>query len=388
MKKNSFKTICENKRFLFALFSILISYSVAPLATAENIFNFKPFQTEIGESIFTLHNSLMAIIVVVFIGVFYFMFYSLIYHRKEREAKGYKQAHFHENLWVEIIWTIIPFIILVIMVIPTTKYLLEMRDNNSADFSIIVTGYQFKWGYEYLDGPAKGIKFISNITTTPEEIANVAEKKTDYLLDVDNPLILPEGKKAKLLITSNDVLHAFYVPELAVQQTAVPGFIREFSVKPLRAGTYRGQCTELCGSGHPFMPIVVKVLPEIEYNKWVSAKHDAKPKLDENKKYELAELKKIGEKVYQTNCVACHQAEGQGLPPAFPGLAKSAFVNGDKKTVLNIVTNGKAGTAMGAFGKQISELDVAAVVSYIRNNFGNSTGDVVQPSEVTEILKK
>jgi len=349
--------------------------------------NFKTFQTAIGEEILSLHNFLMIFIIIIFVGVFYFMFHALIMHRKSKIADGHKPSNFHENIWVEVIWTLIPFIILIIMAIPTTISILKVRDNNDSDYSILVTGYQYKWGYEYLDGPAKGLKYISNLITPQEEINNKIAKGEDYLLEVDNPLVIPQGKKTKFLITSNDVLHAFFVPELAMQQTAVPGFIREFSVNPLNAGTIRGQCSELCGSGHAFMPIVIEVLPEDEYHSWAEQKLAKASEAASGKDLSREELMELGKKVYETNCVTCHKANGEGLAPVFPSIANSQLVQGDKKAVIDIIANGRDGTAMSPFAQLIGDQDVAAVVTYIRNSFDNNTDDLVQPSEVADIKK-
>jgi cytochrome c oxidase subunit 2 len=336
--------------------------------------------TPIAESIVSLHSFIFAICVVIFIGVFGVMFYSIFAHRK---SLGHQAETFHENTTVEVIWTVIPFVILVGMAIPATKTVLAMKDTSFSDLTVKATGYQWKWGYDYLKGEGEGISFYSNLTTPQAQITGAEAKGEHYLLEVDHPLVVPVGKKVRILTTANDVIHAFWVPAFGVKQDAVPGFVRDTWFKAEKAGIYRGQCAELCGKDHGFMPIVVQVLEEGEYKQWVAdrKKQIAAAQIDPNKTYTLAELKTQGEKVYQANCVACHQANGMGVPGAFPALSGSKMVNGPVAEQLKIVLNGKQGTAMASF-KQLSDIEIAAVVTYERNSWDNKTGDVVQAADV------
>ncbi|MET0217371.1 MAG: cytochrome c oxidase subunit II [Burkholderiales bacterium] len=336
--------------------------------------------TPIAESIVSLHSFIFAICVVIFIGVFGVMFYSIFAHRK---SLGHQAETFHENTTVEVIWTVIPFVILVGMAIPATKTVLAMKDTSFSDLTVKATGYQWKWGYDYLKGEGEGISFYSNLTTPQAQITGAEAKGEHYLLEVDNPLVVPVGKKVRILTTANDVIHAFWVPAFGVKQDAIPGFVRDTWFKAEKAGIYRGQCAELCGKDHGFMPIVVHVLEEDQYKQWVAGKKKemAAAQIDPNKTYTLAELKTQGEKVYQANCVACHQANGMGVPGAFPGLSGSKMVNGPVAEQLKMVLNGKQGTAMASF-KQLSDIEIAAVVTYERNSWENKTGDVVQAADV------
>jgi len=336
--------------------------------------------TPIAESIVSLHSFIFAICVVIFIGVFGVMFYSIFAHRK---SLGHQAETFHENTTVEVIWTVIPFVILVGMAIPATKTVLAMKDTSFSDLTVKATGYQWKWGYDYLKGEGEGISFYSNLTTPQAQITGAEAKGEHYLLEVDNPLVVPVGKKVRILTTANDVIHAFWVPAFGVKQDAIPGFVRDTWFKAEKAGIYRGQCAELFGKEHGFMPIVVHVLEEDQYKQWVAGKKKemAAAQIDPNKTYTLAELKTQGEKVYQANCVACHQANGMGVPGAFPALSGSKMVNGPVAEQLKMVLNGKQGTAMASF-KQLSDIEIAAVVTYERNSWENKTGDVVQAADV------
>ncbi len=334
----------------------------------------------IAESIYDLHSFIFGVCVVVFVGVFGVMFFSVFTHRK---SLGHQAESFHENTTVEVIWTIIPFVILVGMAIPATKTVLAMKDTSFSDLTVKATGYQWKWGYDYLKGEGEGISFYSNLTTPQAQITGAEKKGEHYLLEVDHPLVVPVGKKIRIITTANDVIHAFWVPAFGVKQDAIPGFVRDTWFKAEKAGIYRGQCAELCGKDHGFMPIVVQVLEEGEYKQWVAdrKKQIAAAQVDPNKTYTLAELKTQGEKVYQANCVACHQANGMGVPGAFPALSGSKMVNGPVAEQLKMVLNGKQGTAMASF-KQLSDIEIAAVVTYERNSWENKTGDVVQAADV------
>jgi cytochrome c oxidase subunit II len=369
-------------------FSRLLSLAVLMLlpavAAADWNLNLQAPKTILAQDIYDLHTIAMIIITVIFVGVFGFMFYAIIKHRK---SVGHKAAHFHENTTVEIIWTIIPFFILIGMAWPATKTLLAMRDTSAPDMTIKATGYQWKWGYDYLDD---GIKFYSALATPRDQIEGTAAKGENYLLEVDNPVVVPVGKKIRVLVTANDVLHAWYVPAFAVKQDAIPGFIRDTWFKAEETGTFRGQCAELCGKEHGFMPIVVKVVTEDEYRDWVAQQKGAASAaaFDPSKTYEMAELKTKGEEVYKTHCVACHQPDGKGMPPTFPALAGGKITTGALAGHIDIVLNGsKKNPMMVAWGPQLSDLEIAAVLTYQRNAFGNSVGDVVQPAQVIAARK-
>jgi cytochrome c oxidase subunit 2 len=358
----------------------------AGLATAAYELNFQPPVTRIASEIYDLHMLMMYVILVIFCVVFGVMFYSIYAHRK---SVGHKAEQFHENTTVEIIWTVIPFLILVGMAWPATKTLIAFKDTANPDITIKATGYQWKWGYDYLKGEGEGVAFLSALSTPQDQIRNRQPKGDNYLLEVDNPLVVPVGKKVRILTTANDVIHSFWVPAFGIKQDAIPGFVRDTWFKAEKEGTYRGQCAELCGKDHGFMPIVVEVVSAQKYTQWVAGqkKKTAAAAEEANKQWSADELKARGEKVYAANCAACHQASGKGLPPAFPGLDGSKITTGDKKEHIDMVLNGKAGTAMAAFGKQLSDTDIAAVVTYERNAWGNKTGDAVQPAEVKAARK-
>jgi cytochrome c oxidase subunit 2 len=321
------------------------------------------------------------VIVVIFVGVFAVVTYSLIFHRKSR---GHKPADFHDNTTVELAWTIVPALILIAIAFPATSALVNMRDTSQPDLTIKVTGYQWKWGYEYLTGDAAGVKYMSVLATPREQIENKAPKGEHYLLEVDRPLVVPVGKKVRILTTATDVIHNWSVPAFAVKTDAVPGFLRDTWFRADKEGTYRGQCSELCGKDHGFMPVVVEVVSDEKYAAWVAEQKQqmASAADDPNKVWKLDELLARGEKVYAANCASCHQANGQGLPPVFPALDGSKIVKGPKEGHLDIVINGKPGTAMAAFGAQLSDTDIAAVVAYERNAWTNKLGEVIQPAEV------
>jgi cytochrome c oxidase subunit 2 len=342
-------------------------------------------QSIIARQIYDQHTMLLWICLVIFVGVFGTMFYSVLKHRK---SQGYKAANFHHSTTVEIIWTIIPFFILVGMAYPATKTIIAMKDTSSPDITIKTTGYQWKWGYDYITGEGEGISFFSSLATPKGQINNAAAKNENYLLEVDNPLVVPVGKKVRILLTANDVIHAWWVPALGAKQDAIPGYVRDTWFTADKPGTYRGQCAELCGKEHGFMPIVVEVVEPQKYAQWVAEqkKKSATTAVDTSKVFTAEELKAEGEKVYAANCVACHQANGKGLPGTFPPLEGSKLAHGPKADHINIVMNGKTGTAMAAF-KHLSDVQIASVVTYERNSWGNKAGDVVQPSEINEFRK-
>jgi cytochrome c oxidase subunit 2 len=334
--------------------------------------------TDISNKVYDLHMLILLICVVVCIGVFAVLIYSLMTHRK---SKGAVPATFHESTTVEVIWTTIPFLILVGMAIPATTTLLALEDTRDADMSIQVTGYQWKWKYDYLD---EDISFFSVLTTPREQIEGTAAKGENYLLEVDNPIVVPINKKIRFLITSNDVIHSWWVPALGWKQDAVPGFINDAWTELKEPGLYRGKCAELCGKDHGFMPIVLIAKTEEDYQQWVADQKAGAAAAAEaaTKTWTMDDLMAKGETVYNTNCAACHQANGQGIPGVFPAIAGSAIATGDVAAHKNIVMNGKAGTAMQAFGAQLGDVDIAAVITYQRNAFGNDTGDMVQPSDI------
>ncbi|MBY0267439.1 MAG: cytochrome c oxidase subunit II [Burkholderiales bacterium] len=353
-------------------------------AWAEYKLNLQLPQTVLGEKIYDLHTIITIVCFVIFIGVFGFMFYSVFKHRK---SVGHKAAQFHENTAVEVAWTLIPFLILIAMAVPATGTLIAMRDTSEPDMTIKATGYQWKWGYDYLKGEGEGISFYSNLSTPRAQIdgTDVAGRNANphYLLETDNHVVVPVGKKVRVLVTAADVIHAWYVPALAVKQDAVPGFIRDTWFKAEKAGIYRGQCAELCGRDHGFMPIVVEVMEPAQYTAWVAEqqKKMAANKVDPNKTWTLEDLKAHGEKIYAQNCVACHQATGMGVPNAFPALAGSKVVLGPKADQIKLLLAGKPGTAMSSF-KQLSDVDLAGVITYTRNAWSNKTGEAIAPAEI------
>ena len=336
--------------------------------------------TDIGESVFNLHMTIFWICVIIGIVVFGVMFWSIFAHRK---SKGAKPAQFHESTTVEIIWTIIPFIILIVMAVPATGTLVKMYDASDSAVDIKITGYQWKWKYDYLH---EEIGFFSNLATSQDAIYNRDDKGEHYLLEVDEPLVIPVNQKVRFLVTANDVIHSWWVPDLAVKRDAIPGFVNEAWTIVKEPGLYRGQCAELCGKDHGFMPIVVKAVSEPEYKEWVLAKQDQARQEYElsNKEWTLAELVERGEQVYVKNCAACHQPTGEGLPPAFPALKGSAVAKGPIAKHIDTVVHGVAGTAMQAFGAQLSPVDLAAVITYERNAWGNNMGDMASPQDIVQ----
>lgn len=341
--------------------------------------NMTPGVTDIGTQIYDLHMTIMWICVAVGAIVFIVMLVALCLHRKSR---GHKPSQFHESITLEIAWTLVPFIILIAIAFPATTTLLKAYNADEAELDIIVTGYQWKWKYEYLDPDGDNIVFFSNLITNQAEINNTAPKGEYYLLAVDEPLVIPVNKKVRFLVTANDVIHSWWVPQLAVKKDAIPGFINEAWTKANTPGIYRGQCAELCGRGHGFMPIVVNVLEEHEYQAWLSDKKVDAAKIKElvNKQFTLDEQMAAGKAIYDRSCAACHGINGEGgIGPAMSG---SAVNTGSIANHLDIVVNGVAGTTMQAFGDQLNDVDLAAVITYERNAFNNNMGDIVQPIDV------
>jgi cytochrome c oxidase subunit 2 len=337
--------------------------------------------SKMAQDIDTLHQYVMWLIIVIFVGVFGFMFYSCYAHRK---SKGHAAAQFHENTTVEILWTVIPAIILVAIAWPVTKTVIAQKDTSAADITLKVTGYQWKWGYDYINGEGEGISFVSMLSTPREQIEGRAAKGEHYLLEVDNEVVVPIGKKVRVVLTAADVVHAWWIPAFGAKQDAIPGFLRDIWFKADKTGIYRGQCVELCGKEHGFMPIVVRVVSGEEYTKWVGEKKKALAASadDPSKTWTVPDLVARGEKVYAANCVACHAAKGEGTPAMkAPALAGNKLVIGAEQAPIDTVLNGRPNTAMQAFGKQLSDTEIAAVITYARNSFGNKASDVT-PAEV------
>jgi cytochrome c oxidase subunit 2 len=372
-----------------ALFCAALAAAASGAAFALE-WNLQPAASPIARDIHDLHEYIMLLVAVIFVGVFGVMFYAVYAHRKD---KGHKPAKFHESTTVEVVWTIIPALILVVIAWPTTRVVLAQKDTSGPDLTIKVTGYQWKWGYEYLKGEGEGIQFVSRLATPREQIEGKAPKGEHYLLEVDHELVVPVGKKVRILTTAADVIHAWWIPALGVKQDAIPGFIRDTWFRADRTGVFRGQCAELCGKEHGFMPAVVRVVSQEDYTKWVAEKKKALAAAadDPARPWTLEELKARGEKVYAANCVACHQANGRGTPPAFPPLDGSALVLGPEAKVVDVVLNGVVRdgkpTAMAAFGKQLNDVEIAAVITFARNNWGNRTGEAVQPAAVKALRK-
>ena len=359
----------------------LASLGMSSSVWADYAYNLPLPASKVASDVFYLHNLIMLVCIGIFIVVFGAMFYSLLMHRKSR---GHKAANFHENTTVEVVWTIVPFVILMGMAYPAAKVVIDMKDTSNPDMTIKVTGYQWKWGYDYLQD---GVSFYSMLSTPRDQIHNVSPKGENYLLEVDNPVVVPINKRVRLLITANDVLHAWWVPALGAKQDAIPGFIRDIWFKADKIGTYRGQCAELCGKDHAFMPIVVQVVSDADYKTWVASKKGAAQAAvaDNSKTFTLDELITRGEQVYASSCAACHQANGMGLPGAFPAISGSKIATGPIDEHIKIVVHGKPGTAMQAFGTQLSDADIAAVVTYQRNAWDNKMGDMAQPAQVAAL---
>ena len=356
--------------------SFVHAYNDMPGGPAVLQLNFAKPVTKIMEEIHWLHWFMMIICTVIFIVVFGAMFYSILKHRK---SLGHKSASFHESTTVEIIWTIIPLIIVIGMALPATKTVVAMKDTTNADITIKATGYQWKWGYDYIKGEGEGINFLSTLSTPREQINGLQEKSDTYLMEVDNEVVVPVNKKIRVITTADDVIHAWTVQGFGVKQDAIPGFVRDTWFKAEKIGTYRGQCSELCGQEHAFMPIVVKVVSDADYSTWVLAKKKELAALadDPSKTFTLEELKERGAKVYAANCSVCHQPNGKG-GGAFPALDGDKVVNGPKEGQYRILLNGK--NAMPNWSR-LSDTELAAVMTFTRNSWSNHTGEVIQPSD-------
>jgi len=357
-----------------------------PGGPAVNQLDLHPPVTQIAADQRWLHYYIMVICVVIFVAVFGVMFYSIFMHRK---SKGAKAANFHESVAVEIAWTVVPFLIVIGMALPATKVVVAMKDTTNADLTIKATGYQWKWGYDYLKGEGEGIAFLSTLDPAQRAMSDSGHPPpTDnYLLKVDNPLVVPVDKKIRIITTASDVIHAFFVPALGIQETALPGFVRSGWFRAEKVGTYYGQCSQLCGKEHSYMPIQVKVLSQADYTAWVDGQKKALAALadDPTKQWTLDELLARGEKVFAGNCVVCHGAQGQG------GVGKKldgspTVLDADKARQIGVLLNGQNNGAMPAW-KQLSDTELAAVITYTKNSWTNKTGQIVQPAEIVAARK-
>lgn len=384
----------------FTLFNLLLT---SRATYANSSINLTEGISPLSHDIYHLHMTIFWICVAIGIVVFSVMIYSILFHR---QSLGVKPAQFHEHFWLEMTWTLIPFLILISMAIPATRVLIHLHDFSEPDLSIKVTGYQWRWRYDYLDN---GIHFFSNNSTPFNQMHGDAKKDEYYLREVDHPLVVPIHKKIRFLITSNDVIHGWWVPDLGVKQDAIPGFINAAWTRINRAGIYRGQCSKLCGLNHGFMPIVVVAMTQKEFDAWVLQQKGGtpaavlptvpgvvKPAINQpqvatpsvTKKWTLPELMQKGQEVYQGMCATCHKPDGTGAPPVFPAMKGNKVVLGPVNDHINIVLHGKPGTAMQAFADQYSDEELAAVITYERNAFGNNTNTMVQPGDITAAKQK
>jgi len=366
------------------IISALLLFSI-PMKADWFALNMTRGVTDISNEVFELHMLIFWICVAIGVVVFGVMFYSMYAHTKKKNPVA---ASFHENHKVEIAWTIIPFLILIAMAIPASKTLVKIYDDEAGDLNIQVTGYQWKWQYNYLEDD---VSFFSNLSTDMDEINNLVPKGENYLQEVDEMVVIPAGKKVRFLITANDVIHSWWMPAFAIKQDAIPGFVNTAWTKVDKPGIYRGKCTELCGKNHGFMPIVVKVVEQSEYDEWVSGKKEAAMKMAEltTKDWTTEELVARGESVYAVNCVACHQTNGQGISGIFPALAGSDIVLNNKDRNIEILMEGVQGAAMNSFS-YLSEVELASVITYTRQSWGNEDkgdGEIVVPKDIVDYKK-
>ncbi len=374
-------TVWRLTKLLFVGLATYMSSTTLTVAE-ENTFNMTKGVTNISGQVYDLHMLIFYICCAIALVVFGAMFYSMYHHRK---SKGAVAANFHESTKVEVIWTVIPIIILVLMAIPATKTLVAMEDTSQSDLTIKITGSQWKWHYSYFN---EDVEFFSLLATSQKAIDGIEEKGAHYLLEVDNPLVLPINRKVRFLMTSDDVIHSWWVPDFAVKKDTIPGFINEAWTRIDEPGIYRGQCAELCGRAHGFMPVVVQAMEEDKYDQWLAqkkveiaqAKQEAAASL--TAKLSKQELIDIGTQIYVDRCAVCHQASGAGIPGAFPAITGSPVATGDIDQHIDVIVNGRSGTAMQAFATQLTDKEIAAVVTYQRNGLGNNTGDVVQAADV------
>lgn len=345
--------------------------------------------TQMSRDTYDLHMTIFWWVVAIGVVVFSVMLWSIIHHRK---SKGAVPATFHESSIVEIVWTLIPFLILIMMAIPATRVLTAAYDTSESDLDVQIIGYQWRWEYRYMreSMDEEEVSFFSSMSTSREEISNEVEKQEHYLLDVDRPLVIPVDKKVRFLMTSADVIHSWWVPDFAVKKDTIPGFINETWVVVEEPGIYRGQCAELCGMEHGFMPIVVHALEQDEYDSWYA---EQQARVREIRTLTAASLSmedamSQGQDVYTRNCVACHQANGAGVPPVFPSIAGSPKAVGNRELTMDVLVNGVPGSAMAAYGRQLNPIELASVITYVRNAFGNNTGDLVQPADVNDYIQE
>ena len=362
-------------------FLLLLGFTPLAFAAAMDV---RPGVTDMSREIQGLHHLSLAIVVVIGILVFGVMFYSIYAHRR---SKNPTPATFHESTTVEVIWTLVPVLILISLAVPATTTLIEIEDNSDPDLTILITGSQWKWHYQYLDS---NIGFYSNLATAQAERDNLEPKGTNYLLEVDNVLVLPTNKKVRFLTTADDVIHSWWIPDFAVKQDAIPGFINEAWTRVNEPGIYRGQCAEFCGKDHAFMPIVVEVQEEADFDQWLEDQRLAielasgQAVADRARTWAMAELMEIGEQVYVEHCATCHELDGAGQGSTYPALAGGEIPNGPMEAHMDRVLNGLADTEMQAWAPQLSDLEIAAVITYERNSFGNETADLVQPITIFE----
>lgn len=372
------------KNFIARLASGALLAVASGSALADEL-NMRVGVTEISRQVYELHMIILGICVVIGIIVFGALFWSVFNHRK---SLGAEPANFHDDARIEIAWTVIPTLILILMAIPATQVLVAMYDTGGEDMLVEVRGYQWKWQYKYLDGDYNDTySFFSNLATPRDQITNQSVKTDNYLLEVDEPLRIPANRKVRFLVTAEDVIHAWWVPDFGIKRDAVPGMLNELWTVVPEPGVYRGQCTELCGKDHGFMPIVVEVLPEQEFDAWYASKVTSELVREESFAETLThkQLMANGETVYGTYCASCHLVNGEGIPPAFPAIVGSAIASGPRDEHLSLVINGVAGTAMQAFGKQLDPVQLASVVHYQRHAFGNDAGDMSQPQDVMNL---
>lgn len=361
--------------------STLIALSMSLPVFADLKYNMPRGVTPISEDLYELHMTIMAICVFIAIIVYGLIAYILINHRR---SKGARAADFEGNPRLENIWTLIPFLFLVGMAIPATQVLIDMDDFAKADVTVKITGSQWKWQYQYLD---QGVEYYSNLATPPDQIQGVRKKDAWYLLEVDKPLVLPVDKKIRFVVTSSDVIHSWWVPELGIKRDAIPGFMHEAWARIGKTGTYRGQCAELCGIHHGFMPIVVEAVSEEKFAQWIDRQDQKKPVL--KSKWDMETAVSQGEDLYNRYCAACHQENGSGIPPMFPALDQSSVTVGTPvERHIDLVLNGIPGSAMQAFVQQLNATEIAAIITYERNAWGNHTGDLITPEQVQARRKR
>ncbi|MAO40868.1 MAG: cytochrome c oxidase subunit II [Pseudohongiella sp.] len=377
--------LSKAKLWLSLAFGTLLMWSAGAHAAWE--LNMPRGVTQISRETYDLHMTIFWWMIAIGVVVFGVLFWSIINHRK---SKGAQPATFHESTKVEIVWTLVPFLILIAMAIPATRVLTAAYDASESELDVQIIGYQWRWEYRYMDDDpnAEEVSFFSSLATSREEISNSIDKGENYLLEVDNPLVIPSDTKVRFLMTAADVLHAWWVPEFAIKKDTIPGFINESWVIVEEPGIYRGQCAELCGMDHGFMPIEVHVLEPADFEAWYAEQQQQALQVAEltNAALSMDDAMAQGAEIYTRNCVACHQGNGQGMPPAFPAITGSAKATGDIGITMDTLVNGVPGTAMAAYGRQLNPIELASIITYVRNAFGNQTGDMVQPAEVNEFI--